>query len=813
MAQQTSSQNQQQQNIQLPPIISPDIARTKSMGDLTLPKSADLIGGCYKLDKTIGEGTYGKVKLAIDTRSGQKVAVKILEKCNIKSQKQVARIQREIRFLKLLHHPNIVKVYDVVETQDRIYIVMEYATGGELFDYIVTHKRVREKEARWFFRQVLSAVDYCHQNSVIHRDLKPENLLLASDKTIKIIDFGFGNVYQQDSLLDTYCGSPFYASPEMLKGIKYIGPEVDIWSLGVILFALLCGHLPFDDDNMKELYRKIGCAQYVMPSHVPDDCKYLITRMICVDPKKRATLEEIKTHRWVCLGYDGPPISHLPQRMLQTNSIDVDIVDRIVAFNYSKEEVYQQLAKYAEDQPSQQAPHPIVSTYFLLLEMLQRENSGRHDTADDHCKSMSRGERQKYASELKTLSTGTQKSSQTSSVNNLSAISEENSQQKRQQKAQIQTHAKISGGSATQYDPLSPLKSKKAGVPTPVLSLNTSTSQFQQGHGRHHSAVQLTNKPAAIDVNGHNRQQSAVIKSLLSPKYESADPMYIDTSRDQSQHSSHGRHFSGPQSAQPQQGSQNSLLGQTTAAQDANGGGIRRLSNFLSSIKRTSISGSSRSLSANNRRVSSNDGSSQQQQQQEIRQINGWFVSASTTSSKPPSALLNDILYALNSLKEAGVSYQHEVSFSPWIVTVGVDTLRFDSMNKSLHSVQKSQSVGVNQWLGAVINPSSDPAFNDSLVEDDQTDDVQETSISSEQISDNQFTTQSSDLRISSDNSLTKMASDPSFGTNQQNVCFQIEVCRVPRLNLSAFVFKRQTGGVWNYKRVCQKLLSEINSH
>ena len=195
----------------------------------------------------------------------------------------MARLQREIRFLKLLNHPHIVKVFDVIESLEYIYIVMEFAVGGELFDYIVAHKRVKEKEARSFYRMVLSAVDYCHQNAVIHRDLKPENLLLDDKRTIKIIDFGFGNNFNVNGLLDTFCGSPFYAAPEMILGKKYEGPEVDMWSLGrcesltigVILFALLCGHLPFDDDNMKELYKKIASGSYKVPEYVMPSKSYI----------------------------------------------------------------------------------------------------------------------------------------------------------------------------------------------------------------------------------------------------------------------------------------------------------------------------------------------------------------------------------------------------------------------------------------------------------------------------------------------------------------------------------------------------------
>ncbi|KAI9348629.1 kinase-like domain-containing protein [Obelidium mucronatum] len=264
----------------------------------------DIVVANYRLDKTIGQGTYGKVKLGIHIKTFERAAVKVIEKAQIKSSKQVARLQREIRFLKLLHHPHIVKVYDVIETDEFIYIVMEYAVGGELFDYIVANKRVKEREARSFFRMVLSAIDYCHKNAVIHRDLKPENLLLDSQKVIKIIDFGFGNNYKSDgSQLDTFCGSPFYAAPEMILGKKYTGPEVDVWSLGVILFALLCGHLPFDDDNMKELYKKIASGSYRCPEYVPINAKHLIGRLIQVDPQKRATLEEALAHPWIHQNY------------------------------------------------------------------------------------------------------------------------------------------------------------------------------------------------------------------------------------------------------------------------------------------------------------------------------------------------------------------------------------------------------------------------------------------------------------------------------------------------------------------------------
>ncbi|KAJ3323357.1 hypothetical protein HDV06_001877 [Boothiomyces sp. JEL0866] len=329
--------------------------------------------GDYRLDKVIGQGTYGKVRLAKHIETDEKVAIKLIEKCQIQSPKQVARLQREIRFLKLLHHPHIVKVIDVVETQDFIYIIMEYAVGGELFDYIVANKRVKEKEARSFFRMVLSAVDYCHKNAIIHRDLKPENLLLDEKKNIKIIDFGFGNNFSTNGLLDTFCGSPFYAAPEMILGKKYEGPEVDMWSLGVILFALLCGHLPFDDDNMKELYKKIASGSYKIPDYIHSKARHLIDRLITVDPKKRATLPEVLQHPWVNEGYSSPPPNYIPKRPVITdpNSLSADIVSRLEIFGYTKPEIYEAFSPFHD--PSQ--PNAIRSTYFLLSEMVVREQA------------------------------------------------------------------------------------------------------------------------------------------------------------------------------------------------------------------------------------------------------------------------------------------------------------------------------------------------------------------------------------------------------------------------------------------------------
>ncbi|KNE55363.1 CAMK/CAMKL protein kinase [Allomyces macrogynus ATCC 38327] len=334
--------------------------------------------GAYKIGKTLGQGAYGKVKRGVHTTTGEEVAIKIIEKSTLRQPKEIARVQREIRYLKLIHHPHIVKVHDVHETKDQIFIVMEHVSGGELFEYIVSERRVRESEARVFYRQLLSAMHYCHVSAIVHRDLKPENLLLDANKSLRIIDFGLSTMFQPNSLLETFCGSPFYAAPEMIAGRRYEGPEVDVWSLGVILFALVCGHLPFVNENVKELYKEIATAKFNCPPHLSTEVIHLIQRMIVVDPNKRATLQEVLDHPWVNEGHAGPPPSYLPDRpaIRILNKLSPPIVARLATFGYTPAEI-----DAAFLAPDHTKPHPIRATYYLIFEMLRCEEKKQRDVA------------------------------------------------------------------------------------------------------------------------------------------------------------------------------------------------------------------------------------------------------------------------------------------------------------------------------------------------------------------------------------------------------------------------------------------------
>ncbi|NXT93461.1 NUAK2 kinase, partial [Anhinga rufa] len=233
------------------------------------------------------------------------VAIKSIRKDKIKDEQDLVHIRREIEIMSSLNHPHIIAVHEVFENSSKIVIVMEYASKGDLYDYISERQRLTEQEARHFFRQVVSAVYYCHKNGIVHRDLKLENILLDANGNIKIADFGLSNVYQQDKLLQTYCGSPLYASPEIINGRPYKGPEVDSWSLGVLLYILVHGTMPFDGHDYKTLVKQITSGDYREPTKLSDACG-LIRWMLMVNPERRATIEDIATHWWVNWGYKVP---------------------------------------------------------------------------------------------------------------------------------------------------------------------------------------------------------------------------------------------------------------------------------------------------------------------------------------------------------------------------------------------------------------------------------------------------------------------------------------------------------------------------
>ncbi|KAG9336592.1 hypothetical protein JZ751_002939 [Albula glossodonta] len=251
---------------------------------------------------------------------------------------------------------NTMKLFEVIETEKTLYLIMEYASGGEVFDYLVAHGRMKEKEARAKFRQIVSAVQYCHQKRIVHRDLKAENLLLDADMNIKIADFGFSNEFTLGNKLDTFCGSPPYAAPELFQGKKYDGPEVDVWSLGVILYTLVSGSLPFDGQNLKELRERVLRGKYRIPFYMSTDCENLLKRFLVLNPAKRGTLEQIMKDRWINAGCEDDELKPFVEPELDIS--DQKRIDIMVGMGYSREGIHESLARMKYDE--------ITATYLLL---------------------------------------------------------------------------------------------------------------------------------------------------------------------------------------------------------------------------------------------------------------------------------------------------------------------------------------------------------------------------------------------------------------------------------------------------------------
>jgi len=239
------------------------------------------------------------------------------------------KVKREINILQFLKHPHVIRLYELMDTPSDIFMVMEYVPGGELFDHIVHKLRLREDEARRFFQQILAGVEYCHQCMVTHRDLKPENLLLDSNLHVKIADFGLSNTMRDGEFLKTSCGSPNYASPEVVSGKAYAGPEVDVWSCGVVLYALLCGSLPFDDENVPNLFRKIKQGRFQLPGHLSSDAKDLIVQMLVVDPTRRITFAQIRKHTWFQKDLPDYLCGSLRRTHMDKRALNLDIIQEL----------------------------------------------------------------------------------------------------------------------------------------------------------------------------------------------------------------------------------------------------------------------------------------------------------------------------------------------------------------------------------------------------------------------------------------------------------------------------------------------------
>lgn len=263
--------------------------------------------GKYEIGKTLGEGTFGKVKYAVNTETGGSVAIKILDKASIQQQNMGEQIKKEISIMKMIKHPAVVNLHEVLASRSKIFIVLEFISGGELFDKIVDAGKFDETKAQYYFHQMVGGVAYCHDQGVYHRDLKPENLLLTAEDDLKISDFGLSSISiagteSVSQLLHTTCGTPNYVAPEVLADKGYDGQAADVWSLGVILYVLLAGFLPFDEPTMSGLFRKIQKGDFQFPPWFSPEAKDLIGKILVVDPAKRFQLKDVQAHKWYTAG-------------------------------------------------------------------------------------------------------------------------------------------------------------------------------------------------------------------------------------------------------------------------------------------------------------------------------------------------------------------------------------------------------------------------------------------------------------------------------------------------------------------------------
>ncbi|CAH1281161.1 unnamed protein product [Diabrotica balteata] len=320
--------------------------------------------GFYDIERTIGKGNFAVVKLAKHRITKTEVAIKIIDKSQLDAS-NLQKVYREVDIMKRLDHPHIIKLYQVMETKNMIYLVSEYASQGEIFDYIARYGRMTEDQSRNKFWQILSAVEYCHNRNIVHRDLKAENLLLDSNNNIKIADFGFSNYYTIGGQLSTWCGSPPYAAPEVFEGKKYVGPEIDIWSLGVVLYVLVCGALPFDGCSLQALRDRVLSGRFRIPYFMSSDCESLIRKMLVLEPNKRYSIQQIKKHRWMQMGV--PPI--LPPTISFSNSQPNEQILRLMqslGIDGSKTRESIRLGSYDHH----------AAIYYLLLDKLRSQLVG-----------------------------------------------------------------------------------------------------------------------------------------------------------------------------------------------------------------------------------------------------------------------------------------------------------------------------------------------------------------------------------------------------------------------------------------------------
>jgi 5'-AMP-activated protein kinase catalytic alpha subunit len=310
----------------------------------------------YVLGRTLGRGTFASVKFATHRLTKEKVAVKLINKLKLIEPEDMERLRRELKIMQEISHPHIVQMYEVLETPRDVFIVLEFASGGELFKYISTHQRVREAEACRFFQQSIAGLEYLHSLGIAHRDLKPENLLLDHHKNIKIADFGLSTYYVEGTRLNTACGSPCYAAPEKIAGRPYDAAKADLWSMGVILYTMLVGSLPFDDANTSKLFKKIQSGYYYMPDFLTPNCRDFVRSLLQINPASRPSFAKLKSLPWFETCKQEIPPGLTPGIVVP---VDINILKQLREY-----EIDIEVARKCVEENQH---NPITAAYYLLV--------------------------------------------------------------------------------------------------------------------------------------------------------------------------------------------------------------------------------------------------------------------------------------------------------------------------------------------------------------------------------------------------------------------------------------------------------------
>ncbi|XP_028801246.1 CBL-interacting serine/threonine-protein kinase 24 isoform X1 [Neltuma alba] len=332
--------------------------------------------GKYEVGRTIGEGTFAKVKFARNTETGESVAIKVMSKSTILEHRMVEQIKREISIMKIVRHPNIVRLHEVLASQTKIYIILEFVMGGELYDKIVQQVKLSENESRRYFQQLIDAVAHCHSKGVYHRDLKPENLLLDAFGNLKVSDFGLSALTKQGAgLLHTTCGTPNYVAPEVLSNLGYDGAAADVWSCGVILFVLMAGYLPFEEPNLPALFKRINAAEFTCPFWFSAGAKTLLHKILDPNPKTRIRIEEIRKDPWFIKSY-------VPVKIGNDEEVNLDDVQAV--FDNIED-------KYVAERSENTEVGPLTMNAFEMITLSQGLNlSALFDRRQDYIKRQTR---------------------------------------------------------------------------------------------------------------------------------------------------------------------------------------------------------------------------------------------------------------------------------------------------------------------------------------------------------------------------------------------------------------------------------------